>query len=77
MDAIAQVDHGTPPHPHQAQHDLGGMATQILAASLARRTDADLPVDGAVLRQFVLPGLEPADRVVPTAERPPAERYLR
>ena len=29
-----------------------------------------------MLRQFVLPGLEPVDRVVPTLERPPAERYL-
>ncbi|MFC5175724.1 glucosyl-3-phosphoglycerate synthase [Nocardioides taihuensis] len=76
LQAIAQVDLGTRAHRHQALHDLGGMATQILAASLARRTDADLPLDGAVLRQFVLPGLVPADRVVPTLERPPAERYL-
>ena len=36
LDAIAQVDLGTRAHRHQALRDLSGMATQILAAALAR-----------------------------------------
>ncbi len=67
--AISQVDLGLRAHRHQALLDLGGMATQILAASLRRRTDLD--VDSAVLRQF-LPGPEPLDRIIATEERPPA-----
>jgi glucosyl-3-phosphoglycerate synthase len=35
-DAIAQVDLGTRAHRHQSLRDLSGMATQILAAGLAR-----------------------------------------
>ena len=35
-DAIAQVDLGTRAHRHQSLRDLCGMATQILAAALAR-----------------------------------------
>ncbi len=35
-DAIAQVDLGTRAHRHQSLRDLSGMATQILAAALAR-----------------------------------------
>lgn len=91
-DAIAQVDLGVRAHRHQALRDLGGMATQILAAALAR---AGLPVplpdsssgatDGensgrCVATQAVLRqylrGLEPVERVVPTLERPAAEAYL-
>ncbi|TQK69472.1 MULTISPECIES: glucosyl-3-phosphoglycerate synthase [unclassified Nocardioides] len=34
--AIAQVDLGVRAHRHQALRDLGGMATQILAAALSR-----------------------------------------
>jgi len=69
VDALAQVDLGVRAHRHQALHDLGGMATQILAAALAR---AGLPAQGeAVLRQF-LAGVTTLDRVVPTHERPPA-----
>ncbi|MGA8256119.1 MAG: glucosyl-3-phosphoglycerate synthase [Nocardioides sp.] len=67
--AISQVDLGLRAHRHQALLDLGGMATQILAASLRRRSDVD--VDSAVLRQF-LPGPEPLDRIIGTEERPPA-----
>ena len=37
LDAIAQVDLGTRAHRHQSLRDLGGMATQILAAALAPR----------------------------------------
>ena len=36
LDAIAQVDLGVRAHRHQALSDLTGMATQILAAALAR-----------------------------------------
>ncbi len=36
VDAIAQVDLGTRAHRHQSLRDLSGMATQILAAALAR-----------------------------------------
>jgi len=36
LDAIAQVDLGTRAHRHQSLRDLSGMATQILAAALAR-----------------------------------------
>ena len=71
-DAIAQVDLGTRAHSHQSLLDLGAMATQILAATLGRQGDR---TDGVVLRQF-LPGPVPADRVVETVERPPAEALL-
>lgn len=36
LDAIAQVDLGIRAHRHQSLHDLSGMATQIMAAALAR-----------------------------------------
>ena len=36
LDAIAQVDLGVRGHRHQSLRDLSGMATQILAAALAR-----------------------------------------
>lgn len=36
LDAIAQVDLGVRAHRHQSLRDLTGMATQILAAALAR-----------------------------------------
>jgi len=36
LDAIAQVDLGVRAHRHQSLRDLSGMATQILAAALAR-----------------------------------------
>jgi glucosyl-3-phosphoglycerate synthase len=72
LPALAQVDLGVRAHRHQALLDLGGMATQILAAALARA--AHLPADSALLRQFTLNhGPEPMDREVLTLERPPAE----
>jgi glucosyl-3-phosphoglycerate synthase len=77
-EALAQVDLGTRSHGHQPLLDLGAMAVQILSAALDR---AGLEVPGrdasqsAVLRQF-LPGPTPMDRVVATAERPPAEGLL-
>jgi glucosyl-3-phosphoglycerate synthase len=36
LDAIAQVDLGSRAHRHQSLRDLTGMATQIMAAALAR-----------------------------------------
>lgn len=75
-DAIAQVDLGVRAHRHQALRDLGGMATQILAAALQRVGVEGAGAEGeAVLRQY-LRGLEPVERVVPTLERPAAEAYL-
>ena len=72
LDAIAQVDLGVRAHRHQALLDLGGMATQILSAALARRgSGSSEGGDDVVIRQF-LPGLVARDRVVPTFERPPA-----
>lgn len=65
-DAIAQVDLGTRAHRHQSLLDLGGMATQILAAALARRGGLHKPGEDVVLRQLE------RDRHVPTSERPPA-----
>ena len=73
--AIAQVDLGARAHDHQALRDLGGMATQILAAALARVDVAPGAQGSVVLRQFV-GGVEPDERVVPTLEREPAERWL-
>jgi glucosyl-3-phosphoglycerate synthase len=44
LDSLAQVDLGTRAHRHQSLADLSGMATQILAAALAR---AGVPTHGA------------------------------
>jgi glucosyl-3-phosphoglycerate synthase len=78
--ALAQVDLGVRAHRHQALLDLGGMATQILAAAVARGAGIAAPAgaDGdaaaVLLRQFTLAdGPQPADRAVPVLERPPAE----
>ncbi|WP_141015566.1 glucosyl-3-phosphoglycerate synthase [Nocardioides sambongensis] len=79
VETIAQVDLGVRAHQHQALHDLGGMATQILAAGLARSGGAGggAPTTPATLRQFRMDGgPTPHDRAVPTDERPPAEEYL-
>lgn len=78
IDAIAQVDLGRRAHRHQALRDLGGMATQIIAATLDRAGLARPAADGSVLRQFhPVDGRATAvDRFVPEAERPPAERFL-
>lgn len=43
MDAVAQVELGNRAHRHQSLRDLSGMATQILAAALAR---AGVPTHG-------------------------------
>lgn len=69
VEAIAQVDLGVRAHRHQSLLDLGGMATQIQAAALARLGERDLG-DPVVLRQF-LPGPTAFERLVETEERPP------
>jgi glucosyl-3-phosphoglycerate synthase len=78
VDAIAQVDLGRRAHRHQALRDLGGMAMQILAATLDRAGLPHRPGDGAPLRQFhpVDGHVESVDRLVPDLERPPAEGFL-
>ncbi len=82
LDAIAQVDLGRRTHRHQDLHDLGAMATQILAALRSRGTGPGAhasPVagpgpTGVALRQFrpVDGRIAPVDRLVPVGERPPA-----
>jgi glucosyl-3-phosphoglycerate synthase len=86
-DAIAQVYLGTRAHSHQNLFDLGAMATQLLAAALARSADPartsspatstrrEVRDGSAMLRQF-LPGPKAIDRVVEVVERPPAEGLL-
>ncbi len=74
-EAIAQVDLGRRAHRHQSLRDLGGMATQIVAAALARAGmdgAGEGVADPVVLRQF---GPESVERSVPTTERPPAVRF--
>ncbi len=77
--AIAQVDLGVRVHRHQSLLDLGGMATQITAAALARHTDVRPAGEAATLRQFTLTssGPAPVDRPVETLERPPFAGMLR
>ena len=78
IDAVAQVDLGRRAHRHQALRDLGGMAMQILAATLDRAGVPHPAGDGAMLRQFhpAAGRVEAVDRVVPDLERPPAEDLL-
>lgn len=78
VEAIAQVDLGLRSHHQQPLLDLGAMATQILAAMLAREPGVKVPAGSlgaeVALRQF-RPGeggAEPRERGVPTLERPPA-----
>jgi glucosyl-3-phosphoglycerate synthase len=77
IDAIAQVDLGRRAHRHQALRDLGGMATQILAAALDRAGHQP-PGDATLLRQYhrVSGTIEPIDRLVPEVQRPPAAGFL-
>ncbi len=69
LDAIAQVDLGARAHSHQSVHDLGLMATEIIAVAGRR---AGREVAAAQLWQFD----RTADpqwraRAVPLLERPP------
>jgi len=72
LDSVAQVDLGRRAHRHQSVHDLGVMATEILAVADRRAFGVDPPGD-AVLDQFVR--TDDGDwraRPVPVQERPPA-----
>lgn len=78
--AIAQVDLGRRAHRHQALRDLGGMATQILAAMWARAQPEVESGEAAItLRQYhpAGDGVGPVDRAVSTIERPPARQVGR
>ncbi|MEI2810339.1 MAG: glucosyl-3-phosphoglycerate synthase [Nocardioides sp.] len=77
--SIAQVDLGVRAHRHQSLLDLGGMATQILHAALARAgLELDPTAHQSLLRQFTLAsGMpQPLDRLVDVRERPPAAHLL-
>jgi glucosyl-3-phosphoglycerate synthase len=71
LHAIAQVDLGERAHSHQSVHDLGVMATELLAVAGRR---LGLPeADAAELWQFVRSSQPPwRAREVPMIERPPA-----
>lgn len=73
--AITQVDLGTRGHRHQNIHDLGVMATEILAVA-DRRSALSVPSE-LMLRQFhrESPG-NWRDRPVPMGERPPAREIM-
>lgn len=81
VDAIAQVDLGRRAHRHQALRDLGAMATQIVAAAVARMGIATGPASGepvVSLRQYHPAGgtIAPLTHDVATGERPPAADHL-
>lgn len=67
VDAVAQVDLGNRAHRHQHLHDLGAMATELLAVADRRRTGA-----GAVEVALPRMGRDRSwrERSVPTGERP-------
>jgi glucosyl-3-phosphoglycerate synthase len=88
LDSVAQVDLGRRGHVHQNVHDLGVMATEILATA-TRRLNRDLPPGSQALAKAakadaadaVWVDLQQYDRTadgfwrgrpVPVAERPPA-----
>jgi glucosyl-3-phosphoglycerate synthase len=81
VDAIAQVDLGRRAHRHQALRDLGAMATQIVAAAIARASKEAPTSLGATipLRQYhpVDGRIAPVVHDVAVGERPPAEEFLR
>lgn len=68
LDALAQVDLGRRAHRHQALRDLGGMATQILAAAEARR-GMSVREDVALTQHH--PRSAPARLPIQVVERPP------
>ncbi|SDJ15542.1 glucosyl-3-phosphoglycerate synthase [Frankineae bacterium MT45] len=73
--AIAQVDLGQRAHRHQTIHDLGVMATEIIAVADRRsglRPEAEDETEQAVLRQYERSGENHwLERRVPLGERPP------
>ncbi|MGN6609618.1 MAG: glucosyl-3-phosphoglycerate synthase [Jatrophihabitans sp.] len=76
LTGIAQVDLGARAHAHQSVHDLGVMASEIVAVTLAR-TLADAPPAAPDLWQFDRRRPESWHaRQVPVVERPPAAPLL-
>ena len=74
LGAIAQVDLGSRTHRHQAVHDLGLMAAELLAVAQSR-LGGRRPAPEPRLVQFARGGggdVAPRVRGVPVAERPPA-----
>jgi glucosyl-3-phosphoglycerate synthase len=74
LPAIAQVDLGQRGHRHQAVHDLGVMAAEILATAMRRLPSGVVPVEPAgTLMQYDRQAPDGwRQRAVPTLERPPA-----
>jgi len=82
LSAIAQVDLGRRGHRHQAVHDLGVMAAEILATAMRRLPGGIRPTEPAgILMQYDRDAPDGwRQRAVPTLERPPAStnpRYRR
>lgn len=75
VDAIAQVDLGRRAHKHQGLHDLGAMATELLAVGERRldppATAVAVEREAVTLRQLSSQRTW-TERVVTVAERPPA-----
>lgn len=77
LDAVAQVDLGSRAHRHQANHDLGLMAAELLLVADSRRlgrTGVTSSSAGCSLQQFVRDEAGQAVRVsrpIPVTERPP------
>jgi glucosyl-3-phosphoglycerate synthase len=74
LPAIAQVDLGRRGHRHQAVHDLGVMAAEILATAMRRLPGGCRPAEPAgTLMQYDRDSANGwRQRAVPTLERPPA-----
>jgi glucosyl-3-phosphoglycerate synthase len=75
LDALAQVDLGSRAHRHQANHDLGVMAAELLALAENRRSGPHHLIADVTLEQFVRADdqILQQSRPVPTHERPPAK----
>lgn len=74
LGALAQVDLGRRAHKHQSVHDLGVMATEILAvASRRRAAPTNTAEDSVELLQYLRDNEGWQAREVPLAERPPAD----
>ncbi len=72
LDALAQVDLGARAHSHQAVHDLGVMATELIEVTSRRTGRGATAADAAVLWQYDRSAVPPwRGRDVPLAERPP------
>jgi glucosyl-3-phosphoglycerate synthase len=65
LDAIAQVDLGRRAHRHQDLHDLGAMATQILAAMRSRAPASGSSASGSSASGSSASGAEAAGAATP------------